>query len=149
MQQVIKAVRAGDWSVSGGTVTAGGVELLDGEYELKLVATDPEQSASLPGGEGVVVLDTAVTPELAAEGLARDIVRVVQQARREADLNVSDRITLTVEASDDVTAAARVHEGFLAAETLASSVLFGPVGDGGFAGEAGDGETVRVQVAKA
>ena len=149
MQQVIKAVRAGDWSVSGGTVTAGGVELLDGEYELKLVATDPEQSASLPGGEGVVVLDTTMTPELAAEGLARDIVRVVQQARREADLNVSDRITLTVDAPDDVTAAARVHEGFLASETLASSVLFGAVGDGGFAGEAGDGETVRVLVAKA
>ena len=45
----------------------------------------------LPGG-GFVVLDTAVTPELAAEGLARDLVRAVQQARRDAGLDVSDRI---------------------------------------------------------
>ena len=69
VQQVIKAVKAGDWSVADGVVVAGGVELQDGEYELKLVAADPEQSASLPGGDGVVVLDTHVTPELAAEGL--------------------------------------------------------------------------------
>jgi isoleucyl-tRNA synthetase len=148
VQQVIKAVRAGDWSVSDGVVTAGGEVLRDGEYELKLVAADPEQSASLPGGDGVVVLDTAVTPALAAEGLARDVVRVVQQARRDADLNVSDRIALTVDASADVSAAARTHEAFIASETLATSVAFGPLGGGGFAGEAGEGETVRVAVAR-
>ena len=72
------------------------------------------------------MLDTDVTPELAAEGLARDVVRVVQQARREADLNVSDRITLTVEASDDVTAAVEATETFVASETLATSVSVAP-----------------------
>jgi isoleucyl-tRNA synthetase len=159
VQQVIKAVKAGDWSVAGGTVggaggadrgvtvTAGGVELRDGEYELKLVAADVEHSAPLP--EGVVVLDTTVTPALHAEGLARDVVRVVQQARREADLNVSDRITLTVEASAEVAAAVAAHRSFIASETLATDVALGAVGDAGFAGEAGDGETVRVQVATA
>ena len=58
----------------------------------------------LPGG-GFVVLDTAVTPELAAEGLARDLVRAVQQARRDADLDVSDRIALTIAGSDAVQSA--------------------------------------------
>lgn len=57
-------------------------------------------AAPLPESGGVVVLDTAVTDELAAEGLARDVIRVVQQARREAGLDISDRITLTVEASE-------------------------------------------------
>ena len=47
---------------------------------------------------GVVVLDTDVTPELAAEGAARDLIRLVQQARRDAGLHVSDRITLTAAA---------------------------------------------------
>src|SRR4029453_13238292 len=78
VQNVIKAVKAGDWSLVDGRPVAAGVALEDGEYELKLVAADAEHSVPLPGGEGVVVLDTTVTPELAAEGLARDVVRVVQ-----------------------------------------------------------------------
>jgi len=149
VQDVIRAVKAGDWSVADGVVTAGGVALEEGEYELKLVAADPDQSASLPGGEGVVVLDTHVTPALAAEGLARDVVRVVQQARREAALNVADRIALTVEASPEVAAAVETHRDFVASETLATSVTLGPAGDGGFSGEAGDGDTVRVLVTRA
>ena len=74
----------------------------------------------LPGG-GFVVLDTAVTPELAAEGLARDLVRAVQQARRDADLDVSDRIRLTIAGSDAVQSAASTHEALIAGETLATS----------------------------
>jgi isoleucyl-tRNA synthetase len=131
-----------------GRPVAAGVTLEDGEYELKLVAADADHSAPLPGGEGVVVLDTVVTPQLAAEGLARDVIRAVQQARREAGLDVSDRITLTVQAADDITAAVRTHQEFVAAETLATTVGYGSVADG-FEGEAGDGETVRVAVARA
>jgi isoleucyl-tRNA synthetase len=152
VQQVIRAVKAGDWTVSDGVVTAGGVALNEGEYELKQVAADADRSAALP--EGVVVLDTSVTPELAAEGLARDVVRVVQQARREAGLDVADRIALTVEAGPEVSAAVEAHRDFVAAETLATSLTLGPVGGdgagpGAFAGEAGDGEPVRVAVARA
>jgi isoleucyl-tRNA synthetase len=100
----------------------------------------------------VVVLDTDVTPELAAEGLARDVVRVVQQARREAGLDVADRITLTVSAGPSISAAVEAHRDFVAAETLATSVTSvtsGPVEADGFDGEAGDGEPVRVSVARA
>jgi isoleucyl-tRNA synthetase len=149
VQQVIKAVKAGDWSLVDGQPVAAGVALSDGEYELRLVAADAEHSAPLPGGEGVVVLDTEVTPELAAEGLARDVIRVVQQARREAGLDVADRITLVVEAPESVADAVAAHEEFVRAETLATSVSFGPAGSDAFEGEAGDGETVRVAVTRA
>jgi isoleucyl-tRNA synthetase len=145
VQQVIKAVKAGDWSLEDGQPVAAGVRLQEGEYELRLVAADSAHSAPVAGG--VVVLDTAVTPELAAEGLARDVVRVVQQARRAADLDVADRITLVLDASDEVTAAVRTHEEFVAREVLATSVSYGPVPDG-FAGEAGEGEQVRVLVTR-
>ncbi|WP_144119398.1 isoleucine--tRNA ligase [Catellatospora sichuanensis] len=147
VQQVIKAVKAGEWSLVDGAPVASGVTLQEGEYELKLVAADAEHSAPLPGDAGVVVLDTEVTPALEAEGLARDVVRVVQQARREADLAITDRIALTVQASDEVAAAVRTHQAFLAAETLADSVSFGAV-DGGFTGEAGDGGDVTVAVTR-
>src|SRR6185295_37080 len=123
--QVIKAVKAGEWSLVDGAPVAAGVTLQEGEYELRLVAADAEHSAPLPGGEGVVVLDSSVTPELAAEGLARDVVRVVQQARRAADLSVSDRITVVVQAPAEVVAAVEAHREFVSGEVLADEVSFG------------------------
>ncbi|GIE91179.1 isoleucine--tRNA ligase [Actinoplanes regularis] len=144
VQQVIKAVKSGDWELVDGAPVAAGVTLAEGEYELKLVAADAENSAPLPAGGGVVVLDGTVTPELAVEGLARDVIRVVQQARREADLDVSDRIALVLSASPAVQAAVEAHRDFVAGETLATSLTFGDVT--GFAGEVGDGEQMTVAV---
>ena len=83
VQTAIRASKSGDWSVSdAGEVTAGGLVLQEGEFTLETVASGGEDAATgmLPGG-GFVVLDTAVTPELEAEGVARDLVRAVQQAR--------------------------------------------------------------------
>ncbi|MCP2327391.1 isoleucyl-tRNA synthetase [Hamadaea flava] len=145
VQSVIKAVKAGEWSLVDGAPVAAGVTLAEGEYELKLVAAAGESAAPMTGG--VVLLDTEVTPELAAEGLARDVVRAVQQARRDADLHVSDRIALRLAGSPAVEAAVRAHESFVAGEVLATSVAYGPV-EGGFTGEAGDGESVTVSVAR-
>ncbi|SDZ26700.1 Isoleucyl-tRNA synthetase [Micromonospora pattaloongensis] len=147
VQSVIRAVKAGEWSLVDGAPVAAGVTLQEGEYELRMVAADAENSAPLPGGEGVVVLDTTVTPELAAEGLARDVVRVVQQARRDADLNISDRITVTVAASAEVEAAVRAHADFVAREVLAEQVTFDPSATG-FAGEVGEAERVQVTVTR-
>ncbi|QBR93701.1 isoleucine--tRNA ligase [Nocardioides euryhalodurans] len=127
VQAAIVGSKSGDWSVAAdGTVTSGGFELQEGEYSLETVAgasAGDAATAMLPRG-GFVVLDLAVTPELEAEGVARDLVRSVQQARRDAGLDVSDRITLTVAGPDDVLAAARTHEELLASETLATSVVY-------------------------
>lgn len=72
----------------------------------------------------MVLLDINVTPELEAEGLARDVVRAVQQARRDADLNVSDRIVLTLGAEDTVQAQLTPHQDLIAGETLAVEVVW-------------------------
>ncbi|MGW4485611.1 isoleucine--tRNA ligase [Amycolatopsis sp. NPDC004368] len=149
VQKVIKAVKAGDWTTNpGGVVVAAGVELLDGEYERRLVAKDGGAAAELPGGSGLVQLDTEVTDDLNDEGVARDLVRVVQQARREAGLDVSDRIALTVDAPENVVAAVKKFEEFVASETLATSVAYGSV-SAGFEGTVGDGVKVRAAVEKA
>ncbi len=96
--------------------------LEEGEYALETVASGGDDSATglLPGG-GFVVLDTALTPDLEAEGVARDLVRTVQQARRDAGLDVSDRITLTISAKAAAADAARTHAGLIQRETLATS----------------------------
>jgi isoleucyl-tRNA synthetase len=123
VQQVIGAVKRGEWTRSDdGAPEAAGVRLLDGEYTLRLVAADPERSAALPEGRGVVVLDTALTPELEAEGLARDLVRLVQQARRNAGLRVSDRIDLRLGVSDQVRRQVGPFAATITEPTLALSV---------------------------
>ena len=122
VQTVIRAVRAGEWTRDGDTVVAGGIPLLEGEYTLRLVAGEEGASASLPRGDGVVVLDLALTPELEAEGLARDLVRLVQQARRDAGLDVSDRIDLAIGTPDEVRRRLEPFADMVAGETLAVAV---------------------------
>jgi len=128
VQDVIRAVKAGAWTQDGDAVTVhlgGGaagdrIELGPDEYEVRLTAGAASgATAALPGNAGLIALDTEVTPELAAEGTARDVVRLVQQARRDAGLDVSDRIRLTISADEATLAAIRAHEEFLTAETLA------------------------------
>ncbi len=154
VQAVIKAVKAGDWHTEDdGTVVAAGIPLREGEYERRLVAAEAGETtavAALPGGRGLVVLDTGLTPELSAEGLARDTVRVVQQARREAGLDVSDRIDVLIDASERVTAAVATHEEFLRDETLASRVSYCHGADGleGYTGTVGGGEKLTAAVSR-
>ena len=148
VQRVIKAVKAGHWTTSpSGAVVADGIELHEAEYERRLVSKDAGEAAELPGSSGIVSLDTAVTPELEAEGLARDLVRVIQQARRDKGLDVSDRIRLTIDAPSSVTAAARTHEGLIRSETLALDVGYAATGDG-VGGKVGEGVDVRVEIMK-
>jgi isoleucyl-tRNA synthetase len=125
VQNVIRAAKSGDWSVADdGTVVCGGIRLTEGEFSLDTVAGESSRDAAtavLPRG-GFIVLDTKTTPELEAEGVARDLIRSVQQARRDAGLEISDRISLTVAGPAEVLAAARTHDKLLAGETLADSV---------------------------
>ncbi len=148
VQEVIRAVKAGAWAQSGDGITAAGVELAPGEYELKLAAADPGSTAALPGQAGLIALDTRVTPELAAEGTARDVVRIVQQARRDAGLAVSDRIRLTIGADGPVAAAVRTHAGFVAEQALAVSLEVRPADEITAAAQpAGDG-SVKVALSR-
>jgi isoleucyl-tRNA synthetase len=156
VQSVIQGSKSGDWSVAAdGVVTSGGIALQDGEFTLETVVEgggdEARATAALPGG-GYVVLDTTRTPELDAEGLARDVVRAVQQARRDAGLDVSDRIRLTLATDEAVWQAVVSHQEMVMTETLAtqfgSSGRVGdlPTGDGVLETTAGDGLGVRVRV---
>ncbi len=93
-----------------------------------------------------MVLDTAVTPELEAEGVARDLVRLVQQARRDAGLAVSDRIVLRLGVPESVRRQVAAHQAFLAAETLSTSVSFDAAG---IPTAELDGEPIVIQVTRA
>jgi isoleucyl-tRNA synthetase len=149
VQEVIRAVKAGQWTQAGDVVTAAGVDLQPGEYELRLTAADPDSTTALPGSSGLIALDTAVTPALIAEGTARDVIRVIQQARRDAGLDVSDRIILLIGADGAVADAVRAHAAFIAGETLAAGLTVVPAAEvTADAAPVGDGGEVRVTVAR-
>ncbi|ANJ26983.1 isoleucine--tRNA ligase [Agromyces aureus] len=123
VQQAIQAARSGDWSVDGETVVAGGIALEPGEYDLVLEAGGAGSRAlALLADGGFAILDTETTPELEAEGIARDLVRAVQEARKGAGLEVGDRIALTLNLDPTSLAAAITHRDLITGETLASTL---------------------------
>ena len=125
VQQVIQAAKAGDWTVTDDVVTVGGTRLEPGEFDLELEAADVASAIAFLSGDGFVILDTATTPELEAEGLARDVIRAIQDTRKAAGLEVSDRIELAVTGSDaDDIDALTLFAETIAGETLAVAWVF-------------------------
>jgi isoleucyl-tRNA synthetase len=126
MKDVMTASKTGDWKVNeDGSATVGGVKLAEGEYGLRLAAKEGVASQALSTNDAVVVLDVNVTPELEAEGVARDLVRGVQQARKAEGLHVSDRISLWLVLDPEKEKAVKAHEAYVKEQTLASELTYG------------------------
>ncbi len=98
MKGVLAAAKRGEWEpgAPGEGIRVGGERLEAAEYELRLRPREGAPCEALPSQDAVVLLDTQLSDALIAEGFARDIVRGVQQARKDAGLHVSDRIHLVL-----------------------------------------------------
>jgi isoleucyl-tRNA synthetase len=107
-------------SLPGGTATV--------ERDDVLIRTTPREGwAAAEGTQAVVVVAAGLTPELIAEGLAREVVHAVQTARKGLDLEFTDTIDLAFEtASADLRSALEHHRDSIASETLAAAIHFGP-----------------------
>ena len=122
------ALAAADGSAIAASVAAGrtfevqaGGETVTFEPEDVLVeSTSAEGYSSAEEGGYLVGLDTTLTETLEREGLARELVRTVQEARKQAGLDVSDRITLRIEGTPEVAAALDAHRDYVMEETLAT-----------------------------
>ncbi len=116
------------------------------EYQLSLPAKEGLAAAPFDGNAGVVVLDTNVTPELEREGLARDFIRLIQVARKDAGFNVADRIAIAVKAGPVAAAAIDAYRDTVQAETLAVALDFADAPAGSLSdGKLGD-EAIRIGV---
>lgn len=118
VQEVIQKVRNGEFEVIGeNTIKLGDIVLNPGEVEVGFAG---KPGLAVESGSGfVVALDTNITPELALEGQARDLVREIQDMRKEADLHIADRIRLSIKGADELL---RAHEAYLKSETLCLEV---------------------------
>jgi isoleucyl-tRNA synthetase len=127
------AAKRGDWELlDGGRARVGESILQPGEFELRVQPREAATTRALAGQTGLVVLDTALSPDLVVEGLARDLVRVVQQQRRQLGLDVSDRIRLEVAGDAAVLVAVEAHREWIAEQVLAVELLTRdePIGEG-------------------
>lgn len=144
VQAAIKAVKAGDGVINpDGTLLAGPAVLTPDEYNSRLVAADPESTAALPDGAGLVVLDGTVTAELEAEGWAKDRIRELQELRKSTGLDVSDRIRVVMSVPAEREDWARTHRDLIAGEILATDFEFADLADG-----VAIGDGVRVSIEK-
>ena len=151
MKEVGAAAKAGQWTRdASGAVVVAGEALTSEEYDLTLEAKDAKGSQPLAAQDGLVKLDLTLTPALEAEGIARDVVRLVQEARKNAQFDITDRITLTIKARDGVASAIESHRGYIAEQTLANAIAVGEAVQGAFTTQAElDGQGIELGLSRA
>jgi isoleucyl-tRNA synthetase len=144
---VMDAARRGEFEIhDDGSVTLGGVTLAQDEVEI-LAAPRPGTAVAHDDGL-VVVIDTELTPELRAEGDAREIQRAVQDLRREAGLDLDARITLFLALAPADEPRLRPYLDGVASETLADEIVVGPApADGPTTDAAIEGGRVQIGLA--
>ena len=149
VQQAIKALKSGDWELDGEKLRAGGIELLPGEFEQRMQVQDPDSTQPLTADGGIVTLDLSVDADQEAEGWARDRIREIQEARRGAGLEITDRIAIVLEVPENCLEWARSHADLIAGEVLATSIEVGTSLPGGAEGVTDLSEGVRLSLRKA
>jgi isoleucyl-tRNA synthetase len=155
MPRLAEAVAALDAQRAAETLRGGGTVgvVVDGEEhplsaeDVQMVLQPLEGYQVERAGTHAVALNLELDEELVREGLAREVVRAIQNARKAAGLNVEDRIALTLGGSDALLDAVRAHQDYIAGEVLALELAF----DGATAGEAVEvkGHELRISLARA
>ncbi|MBK8446678.1 MAG: isoleucine--tRNA ligase [Micropruina sp.] len=132
--KVAAAIAATDAAALAAALAADGAATVDGievSADEVIVSERPREGWSVVNEQGeTVALDLELTPELLQAGLAREVVRLVQERRKSSGLEVSDRITLAWAAEGDLAEAIRAHSALIATEVLATSLVEGEPGAG-------------------
>jgi isoleucyl-tRNA synthetase len=119
IKEVLAAAKDGHWAeLADGRVEIAGIVLDKTDFEMRLITGEGIAAQPIARGQGVVVLDTTIDPLLQEEGRARDFVRLVQNARKDAGLSVTDRIALTARLDGPLADAVKHHAAYVMGETL-------------------------------
>jgi len=125
VKDIISANKSNQWEIADGKIIVAGELLTQDEFSLKLEPR-PEfkgKIAALSTNDGLVLLDLAVTPELLLEGIARDVVRAVQQSRKNQGLLVTDSVNLMMKSSSaEVKDAVQIWGDYIKEQTLCLNI---------------------------
>lgn len=124
--QLMQAVKVHDYQLSSHqeTVAIAGEILTKGEFTLELIAKNLPNAVATKSNDMLVELDTQLTPELLAEGVARDLVRLLQQDRKVANLQVTDRLKLLISCNDsNIINALQANLAYFQEQTLVSNCV--------------------------
>lgn len=126
LQNIMKSVKENKWKeINGGKVEIADVILNQDEYTIKLKPKDKDAKNICPlsNNKAIIELDLTVTPELEMEGLARDLIRIIQQNRKDANLNLSDRIILFIKTTSPILIKAiEANSNYIKSQTLAKEL---------------------------
>jgi isoleucyl-tRNA synthetase len=119
IKEIIPASKAGKWNQnSDGTITISGENLLESEYSLLLEPKDKKSCNSLSSQNAIVMFDLNLTDELIQEGKIRDLVRAIQQARKDLGFDISDHVIITIKTSDLMQKAIANFQDYICQQTL-------------------------------
>lgn len=128
IKEITGASKSGDWKkISEKEIEIAGVILEGDDFELKLATKNNDEKkfaiAALPTNDYLVQLDIEVTRDLEDEGIARDIIRAIQQNRKDADLNISDHISLEIFSADPrIPEVTQKFESYIKEQVLAREI---------------------------
>ena len=118
MKEIISLSKQGKWKQQDNKLVIAGEELLPTEYSLVLEPRASKGAKPLSNNQGMIWLDLNITKELENEGIARDIIRLVQQARKDAGFDVSDRIKLELKSNFELDNVLAAHSELICQQTL-------------------------------
>ncbi len=129
VKEIMACVKNGEWRKIGEkAISIAGLELQEDEFELKLTTKNNDDKkfvvAPLATNDCLVSLDVEVTQNLLEEGVARDVVRAIQQNRKTANFNVSDRISIVIFSSNKmILQVVQNFSNYIKEQVLATSIV--------------------------
>ena len=125
LKDIIPMVKRGDYKIENDKLVVGEYVLNSDEFENRLTVKDGVSGAALPDNTAVVVLNTELNAELQEEGLVNDALRFIQDSRKAANLDVSDRIKMTYTADVALHNAIEAHKKRIMHDALITEMTFG------------------------
>ncbi len=118
VKDIIIASKNHQWQLTSEHLIIAGEQLNKDEFSLVLQPKNVKGTKSLANNHGLILLDLDITKELYEEGIARDLVRFIQQARKDANFAISDRIFLEIIGEPDFMLIVQQHSQFILEQTL-------------------------------